>query len=189
MTHCPNTFRLLCIFAFHTHTWTLSHTLSFTPFFLQLNHTVQLKQVGPENHMAFHTEHADSPTAQGASLWCCVVWITSDMGEEGDRLLAAEQVGNAAVAGLERQWMGRRGEGGWGQSSAALLHPEGCSQKWQSDVIAIVTHKPDLFILSTSRMTRGGEREVMKTGKTKRGTLPRRHLSSSSSLMWLFGQS
>lgn len=65
------------------------------------------------------------------------------------------------------------GEGGWGQSVAALLHLERKSQKWQSDVIAIVTHKAALFILSTSRMTRRGEGEAMQTGKKKkRETLP-----------------
>lgn len=47
---------------------------------------------------------------------------------------------------------------------AALLHLKRRSQKWQSDVIAIVTHRPALFSLPTSRMTRGGEREVMQTG-------------------------
>lgn len=116
--------------------------------------------------MAFHTEHADSPTAQGASLWCCVVWITSDMGRrrrETDFRQLNRWECSCCQAGTPMN--GWRGEGGRGQSSAALLHLERQSQKWQSDVIAIVTHKPALFILSTSRVTRRGEREAMQRGR------------------------
>lgn len=140
MTHCPNTFRLYCLLVFHTHTCTVSHTL-FSHLFPQLNHTVQLKQVGPENHMAFNTEHADSPTAHGARLWYCAVWITSDMGRRRRRKTDYWQLNRWKCSCCwactpMNVW---EGEGGWGQSSAALLYLERQSKKWQSYVIAIVT--------------------------------------------------
>lgn len=119
MAHCQNTFRLHHILTLHTHTCTLSHTF-FSHLFPRLNHTVQLKQVGPVNHMAFHTEHADTSTAQRASLWCCVdyKWCgEEEEEEEGDRLLAAEQVGMQLFARLVCQWMGKWG---WGWVGAVL---------------------------------------------------------------------
>lgn len=141
MTHCPNTFRL------HAHTCTLSHTHLSSHLFPQLNHTVQLKQVEPENHIAFHTEHADSPTTRRASQRCCVVcWLRVAWGRGGRQTSGSWTGGNATVASLIRQWMGGRGTGGRGQSSAALLHLERWSQKWQRDVIAIITHKPGFFL-------------------------------------------
>lgn len=61
--------------------------------------------------------------------------------EEGDRLLAAEQVGMQLLAG----WYANEWVGGWlGQSSAALLHLKRQLQKWPSDIIDTVTHKPAL---------------------------------------------
>lgn len=86
--------------------------------------------------------------------------------EETDRLLTAEQVGMQLLSGrYAHEW----GGGGWEQSSATLLHLRRRSQKWQSDVIVIVTHKLVLFILSTSRATRGGG-ECRQVGR-KRGYL------------------
>lgn len=65
-------------------------------------------------------------------------------------------------------WAGA-GRVGAGQSGATLLHLERWSQKWQSDVIAVITHKQGvLSILSTSIMTQGGERDVVQTSKEKR---------------------
>lgn len=61
--------------------------------------------------------------------------------EEGGKRLAAEQVGMQPLpARYADEWVVRvqvvgAGQGGGGQSSAALLHPERWSQKWQSDVI------------------------------------------------------
>lgn len=57
---------------------------------------------------------------------------------------------------------GQRGEGGVGGVFSGTF----TLQKWQSDVTAIVTHKPaPLYPFFISRMTRGGEGQGMKTGK------------------------
>lgn len=96
-----------------THTCTISHILFSTPFFPQLNHTVQLKQVGPEN-----IPHRTCKTLpQLRELHCGVVWcglgVTGAGGRRRGRktdFLAVEQVGMQLLPG----WYANEKVKGWG---------------------------------------------------------------------------
>ena len=103
----------------------------------------QLKQVGPQNHIAFHTEHADTSTAPRASLWCCVDYVWHEEEEEEDSFPAAEQVGMQLLLGWKA---GQQGEGGWERSSAALLNFK--SGKVMSQPSSQTTSRLSLFFPS-----------------------------------------
>ncbi len=165
MTHCPNTLRLHCKPTFHSHTCTVSHTHTiFSHLFPQLNHTVQLKQVGPENHIAFHTEHAGSPTAHGAWLWCCAVWITSDMGRRRGRETDYWQLSRWKCSCC-RAYTLMNGWEGWGWVGAVLGNTFTPREAVTKVAQWCHSHWDTLFIPSPHRVTREGEKEGMQRGK------------------------
>lgn len=88
---------------FGTPLFTALHSFSHTFF---LSWTAQLKQVEPENHRAFTTEHADCPV-----LACGVghEWH----GRRGRRQTSGGWTGGDATAASRiHRWMGGRGRGG-----------------------------------------------------------------------------